>query len=792
MVKLSCLKNKIYFSLFTFLLYSQCFYAQQFSDSIVSAFKNYTSNPREITYAHLNKSIFVKGETMGFTTYVIDKNSKKTSLATTNLYCTIENKQNKVIKSKLIKIEEGVGNGIFNIDSLFTTGQYTFKAYTNWQKNFDEQNFYTQTIKVIDAQTEIKKQVTKTKIDAQFLPEGGHAITNVNNTFGVTIKNSLGFGVPNTIGKILDSNNTLITNFKTNKLGIGSFSFKPLNNQSYFAVFNYKDEEQKVKINNIKTKGIVLNLKSTNNKVFASVKTNLATHKDIKNKTYNLTIHNGNILKVITVNFNNKTEFISLINETDLNTGINIFTIFDANNTPILERLYFKHSGIKNINSTTPIVTKNKDSVKIALTYKPINFLELNNLSVSILPSETRAYNHHHNIISSVHLQPYVKGYIENAKYYFTKVDRKKKFELDNLLITQGWSSYNWNNIFNNPPKVNYVFEKGIYFKAKVNSIKSNEFIMYPLRYSSSSAFKIDEKTRFFEQRNLFPVNNEELKLAEIKKKGAVDNPKLYLQYYPSSVPQISNKLTLLNSKYQTPKINNLNSVFLESNINKLQQLDEVVITTSKKRTRLEDLKRTSYGTVDIWDSKTRDRTPNLISYLSKWFATGTYPNGEPYIINRNPNSFNNNVPLLYIDDVPTQGFSQLINFPMDIIDYIDINKSGIGEGIRAGGGVIRIYTDPTLEFINNFGAGKTYQAYKFPLTFSEDKKFYKPIYASYTSDFYNEYGVIEWFPKVALNDKGELILNLNTGSSESINLYVEGIANNGDFISEVKTISIN
>ncbi|QXP60346.1 hypothetical protein [Olleya sp. HaHaR_3_96] len=774
--------------------FTQLFYAQQPADNLISVFKNYTSNPRELIYTHINKSTFIKGETMGFTAYVIDKESKKTSLTTNNLYCVLEDANKNIIKSKLIKVNEGTGNGIFNIDSLFTSGQYTFKAYTNWQRNFDEPNFYTQIIEVIDDNS-LQKNANEelfSKVDAQFLPESGHAVSDVKNTFGVAIKNGLGFGIPNIEGSIIDSNNNTITGFKVNTLGIGSLSFTPSLNETYSAIFYYQDKKHTVKLNSIEDKGIILNLKSTNDKVYVSIKTNMDTQLDIEENIYNLTIHNGNVMKIVEFDLSESLEFTSLINNSDLTPGINIFTVFDENNTPILERLYFKHEGIEKISSPNPVITKNNDTLNLTLTYKSLTPLTNNNLSISVLPSDTKSYNHNHNIISAIHLQPYIKGHAENAKHYFTNVNREKKYDLDNLLITQGWSSYNWHNIFNNPPGVNYVFEKGIFFKASVNSKNAEDFLMYPMRYSDATVFKIDPINKVFQQKNLFPINNETLKIAEINKSGTLKNPTLYIQYYPSSIPNLEYKTNLLSTKYKRNNNSELSNNLISSNLHNVQQLDEVVIEAKKNKTRLEELRRSSYGYVDLWDKNKRKRTPSLLAYLSKWFTTGTNRIGDPFIINKSSNSTSSsNTPLVFIDDIPTQGFNQLLNIPMDIIDYIEINKSGLGEGIRGGGGVIRIYTDPNVNLQSTYGAGKVFKAYDFPLTFSEDKKFYKPTYKSYSSTFFNEYGVIEWLAITTLNAKGELFLKLPIVNTSNINLFIEGITEDGRFISEIKKVSL-
>lgn len=200
------LPTLFHLSLFLILIFTFSGFAQNKNQpDLVSSYKEYTELPREISYAHLNKSTYLKGEIMGFTTYVFDKANKKPSTTTTNIYCTISDKNNNIVKSKMILAANGIANGSFQIDDIFTSGEYTFRAYTNWMRNFDEQNYYTQTVKIIDSETEDiqKTKVSTLKLDAQFLPEGGHFVADVKNSVGVIVKDSFGFGVPNVTGIVI-------------------------------------------------------------------------------------------------------------------------------------------------------------------------------------------------------------------------------------------------------------------------------------------------------------------------------------------------------------------------------------------------------------------------------------------------------------------------------------------------------------------------------------------------------------------------------------------------------------
>ena len=141
------------FVLFTFLTFFSLNAQDEIVD-IVESYEDYASDAREVVYVHLNKSTYIKGESIGFTAYILDKKDKKSSKVTTNLYISIEDENKNVIKKKLLKVENGVASNIIELDSSFTSGHYTFKAYTNWMRNFNEQNYFIESIRIIDPKTE--------------------------------------------------------------------------------------------------------------------------------------------------------------------------------------------------------------------------------------------------------------------------------------------------------------------------------------------------------------------------------------------------------------------------------------------------------------------------------------------------------------------------------------------------------------------------------------------------------------------------------------------------------------
>ena len=767
-------------------------YAQINEKVVLDAYKDFGTSTREVVFVHINKSVFIKNEMLGFNAYVLDKAKKKSIAITRNLYYTITNNKDEIVKQELVKVEEGLSYNTVKIDSLFTSGVYKFRAYTNWMLNFNEHNFYEHSFFVINPKIkeEIKNIPQDTIYNIQVLPEGGHFVSEVKNNIGVIVKNTLGFGLENATGKIIDANNTVITAFKLNQFGIGKTSITPSFNENYRVVVEKGTKKISQDISNIKTTGIAFSVVRLRNKVGLSFKINNETKEIVKDKKYFVAIHNGNKLKTAPFQFNEKTEVVKIINNTELYSGINIFTVFDAEkNKPILERMYFNYEGISKTEIASVATSIENDSVTINMRLKDIVDLEkIQNLSISVLPNSTESYNFNSNILSQLYLESHVKGFVQDAAYYFTNENAKTKYDLDNLLITQGWSSYFWNDIFRKPV-FSYKYEQGINVVSNINGSASPGYLVYPLKNSKTEIFKPTKKDKAFTQTNLFPIDNEVYKVSLLKSNNKAQKPNLYLQFYPAKIPALSVDSYTIPFKNTTLNDEIKNFDFSFKNSDEALMLAEVVVVSKIDATRKDKIKNRSRGNIDFFDESNYKPGETLASYLSgRGFRANDF-SGQLVIINPNPNSPNNNIPLVILDDVQLTDFSFLTNFQMNTVDYIEINKAGVGYGIRGGGGVIKIVTDPIKRRNQNTSARDGASIYPFPLTFSSPKKYYAPVYTSYNSKFFKQYGTLSWFPNLKVNKKGVATFKILNTFTKAINLYIEGVLNDGTFISETKTI---
>ncbi|MBT8183981.1 MAG: hypothetical protein KJN76_04005, partial [Eudoraea sp.] len=717
------MKNLILLTVLFYSLTLVVFSQEDYKEArLLDMYENYTELPREVAFLHLNKSVYVKGELLAFQAYILDKNTRVLSAETTNLYVTISDTLGQELKQKLFRVHQGSSHGSFEIDSIFTGGQYVIKAYTNWMRNFKEQNFYIQNFKVLDPDDDpsITRVSDSVNIDAQFLPEGGQLIANIKNTMGVSLKDAKGYGIPGIKGVVVDEDNQLITSFKTNDLGFSKFYLIPEVTKAYFAELTVNGKKQKIPIDKPVQKGIAVELQDLKNKVALAFRTNTETILDRK-RGYQLAIHNGFNFKITEVAFpKNEMENLKVIPYKDLDPGLNIFTLLDRYNEPILERLFFKYEGSSRIKTKNYLVEKAGDSLVVSLNYQGIDTSLLHALSISVLPENTQSYTAHHNLMSYTSLQPYVRGYIENARYYFEDPSPEKRYDLDLLLLNQGWSSYNWRTIYNDPPDYIHDFENGIGFTANLRGKSGAQLLRYPSQGGATEIINLTAGETAFQRNAIFPQDGDKIRIGEILPDGKVIKPGLNVLFNPSSVPPLNVSMAALmikedNYTLTTP---NIPDAYFE----KVERLDEVILTEKKAYTRVERLRNATSGKVEVFDQDTRIKYRYFSNYISQrgyivdegyyeQMSVGGLGSGLFRIVNRiqstlsrggagniSTEQFANNdeaslpsgtrdqitsgmVPAIYLNDILLSDFSVLYRFEMSQVDYIEVDRYGLGGG---------------------------------------------------------------------------------------------------------------
>jgi hypothetical protein len=759
--------------------------AQQ-TKTIEDEYAAYFTLPREALYLHVNKTTFIKGEEIWFKGYAYDQKNQLTSKATTNIHVGMYDAEGNQVKNVLFKATNGFAKGNILIDSTYTSGTYYLKAATNWMKNFKEDNTFVQKIVILSEEASAKTpQEKEEKYDIQFLPEGGYMINNVVNTIGFKIVNQEGKGVLAN-GTIYDNNQKEITSFKGNNFGLGKFVFYPENGQQYTAKIQLTSGKTITQsLPKAKAKGINITVNNPfPDKVILNFKTNQATLAANPTQQYKVLIHQNGKQKTIAFAFENAPEKVISILKKDLFKGINTITVFANDNTPILERLFFNDFFEKTSQLNVSTVNIANDSIMLSLS--DFGLKENANISISVLPESTKSYKPDHNIISNFYLKPHLRGTIENPQYYFKNMDRKKKYELDILLLTQGWSRYEWQNIFEDKPNGLKGFESGITISGTVNRPKSgvDRLFLYGTKNHTSRFIDVD-KNQKFTLTNFFLEEGEEIRFSYMTKKGLFKKPSLYLQFKVDKgddkiTAEMLEKATSIAStavSFQIPE-----NFFYENS----EQLEAVIIKADKKE---EDRDRI------LVNEKVTQITPTEVQrflYITDLIENRGYqvietPGRVSITTRRQPVAS----PVIFFDGARLTSFNILSGFSTANVEKIVIDKSGLGEGLGAGfGGVIRIFSRRTPLF----KAGdreKMYAGTVAPFAFTPAKEYYAPKYTSYLNSTFEKYGAISWLPEVQLTNAQPTTFKIYDTRTKNITLFIEGISESGTLISEKKIIKV-
>lgn len=788
-----------------FILFSLFVNAQNRSvqDKVKPAFEKYFGLPRASLFLHLNKNAFVQGEHLWFKGYLYNRLKGRPFDEPVNLYVGIYDSNGNQIKKHLFISKEGYSEGQIKIDSTLKKGHYYLKGSTSWMRNFKEDDAFIQQFTVLGNEALANKTSKEKKYDVQFLPEGGHWITDVQGVVGIKALDENGKSVPFLSGVIRNQKGTKITSFITNQFGLAKITMIPSRGDIFSAFLNTEDGSQK-KIILPKAEDIGLSLSIKNledDRVMILVGTNAETKKQIGSRPHSILVHRDGLLKNLDVVFNKDDLYVShVLKKNEFHEGMNIITLIDNSGNPLAERLFFNFNGLREVDIKTSVQSVDKDSLSIS--FSSSKKIKSSSLSVSILPLETKAYQNDFNIESAFLVKPYLTGFIENLRYYFEEHTKIKKLEFDLLLLTQGWSKYDWKNIYESPPDKKYHFRTGVDVLAKVNTAlpKKSQLLLYSGKNTSPQIVSINEDTQSFKLDNYYVQEGEELRFTILNRRGELNRPNLYLRT-DSGVSE--DKIydlhpngfdNLVATKYNSVGIRDF--ILPDNTI----ELDEVVVSENRQNARVTTPLIPEFK-IKKMDVNTERLYPNLIDLIrSSGFNVWEMPNSSDRrigITTKRPLVFSDvqPSPILFIDDVRYSDFDILLDFRSTKIESYFIDRSGNSEGGGAGG-VIRVYTRKEGEIgaEGNRRSKEKPKFFKYPVMggFMPIKKYYTPKYKSLVDDSFLNFGTIHWESNLTFDKTGNTAFKIyDTGVKEMV-VYIEGMSEDGNLFSSKQILQIS
>jgi hypothetical protein len=409
----------------------------------------------EKVYLHVDRESYYPGEDIWFKAYLIDATDRLLSSNSINIHVELISPDSKIIDSRVIKLDNGLGNGDFHLSEKLQSGRYRLRAYTNYMRNFGDQLFFNKDITIINSSDAGKAfsdsiNINRKTLEISFFPEGGSFVENVASMVAFKAVDGNGYG-QNVSGDVYSSAGEKVTEFSSTHNGMGSFSFTPVPGLKYFAIIKRRNRDSlKFEVPKSFPSGVVLGISKNQKKELAIIfKTNAETLPLILDHDLSLAISARNIpLKTYSFRMKSLNSFLNLPTD-DLPDGIVMLTLMGADNKPLSERLVYiqNNDEVKVKVEAEKSVYRQRDSVslKVSLlvnsTIPQDAFLSLS-ATDNLFTDNSSPFPS--NISSWFLLESDVRGPIEEPSYYFDPSNPDRLKDLDLLLLTQGWRDFEW------------------------------------------------------------------------------------------------------------------------------------------------------------------------------------------------------------------------------------------------------------------------------------------------------------------------------------------------------------
>jgi hypothetical protein len=424
---------------------------QDFTQHVANKYFDFSTNNKvEKIYLHLDKLRFDVEEKVYFKAFLVEGYSHKIDSTSKVFYVELQNPllKNKVILTKKIGLENGIGLGNISFPDTLSSGAYRLVAYTQWMKNGKPDFYFQATIHVKNSQKPRIEDTAIPKYNISFYPEGGKWIDGVLTK--VAVKGTFGYGHSGYQGYIVGSKGDTIMSFNESFGGVGTFRMKPKFGEKYSAIVRFSDQVTTTfPLPEVQQYGFGLSLDNTSDEqvIGINIKGNLPAER-IKQKMFVVAQCRGNV--VFTGRFdatNSKT--VLPIPRAMLPDGLVQFQIFDENGMQFAERLIYSYMPKSLIFDVKDSLLNDKEKL----------------ITVAVQDQNGRNVDAALAINTSLELIDFQE---DMKKYFFLSSDLSQEADLydthnrgnktsvvflDNFLITQQWKRFTWSEV-NNYKKV--------------------------------------------------------------------------------------------------------------------------------------------------------------------------------------------------------------------------------------------------------------------------------------------------------------------------------------------------
>ena len=435
--------------------------ARQLGDYLVAA-------RQEKAYLHLDRPVYGTGETIWFSTYVVDASQHQLDSLSQVLHVDLVSPEKRVVARRTLRLKGGRASGDLTIADTLAPGTYVLRAYTNWMRNAGDEFVYSRRLSIwpaspIGPQEAVVPNAPTTpagkaraaaaaRPDVQFFAEGGDLIEGLPAVVAFKTMDASGHGL-SVHGQLLNAQNAVLTTFASRHAGMGRFGLVPGAGQRYRARVTLPDgSTTDYPLPAVQPAGYSLHVVDGGENFLVEARYRGPAGAAVPGPVQLFTQVRG------VVAYPGPRPLVGDVPATwrmpkkNYPAGIVHFTLFDAAGTPQAERLAFAPNEAAGLRvSITPDQPSYGAHAPVQLTVRVADAagqpvaatlsLGVNDAALGALDPNAET------ITSNLLLTSDLTGYVEGPGYYFRTPSAATAQHLDDLLLTQGWRRFVWKTV---------------------------------------------------------------------------------------------------------------------------------------------------------------------------------------------------------------------------------------------------------------------------------------------------------------------------------------------------------
>lgn len=772
-------------------------------------------HPTQKIYIHYDREYYVSGETIWFKAYLY--NDGKPSNLSDNIFLQFCDSKGNIISKERYPVMGAVAKGNIHIPDSLPQGNYYIRALTPVMLNEGEDFTYVKNLYVFRSSgNSPAAKPLPPAVSIQFFPESGNLVEGLLCVTAFKAADQYGDPVE-TDGIIKTDDGTTIASFHSYHDGIGKFQFKPQAGKKYIAEVETSAGKKSYPLPEAMSAGVVLKVQpEKEGKKFIIAR----SEKDKANyQLLQLVVQlNNHVVFESDVDFENYSSIEGHLVTDSLPSGILHFTLFNKDGIPLAERLSFIDNGEYLAAATINPLTVN-------IQKRSLNELELQfpegiqrSLSVAVVEQPQKNSIDRETIISRFLLTSDIKGYVFNPSWYFEKRSDSTSQGLDNLLLTHGWSRFNWKKVLAREfTPVKYKDRPLISISGIVVDPRTKEPLPYgklgfivegedstsqtlEASVDATGHFRIDSAAFFGRAKLFYGYTDKNTKTRPALVIADENETEKAVQLIPASFTANSN-ITNGDAVQQKDEVNK-RAQQVQTSLDQVKQLENVNVnaTTSKKPTDIVNDKYTNGAfrgqakeTLDNINDPVKDRSLAAVDYIKNRIQQVEYA-GNRFVSRKNFSLASGaKWPVAVFINEQLADVVQLSTIRAVDIALVKFFDAGfVGVGSNFPGGAISVYTKEKLpeerkpdklDFIEYNG-------------YSITKEFYSPDYSNNTVRHpqVDKRTTLYWSPDLYTDNtsKAVKIRFYNNDISTAFRVIVEGFDASGKLVYAEKIIKSN